>query len=372
MKNLFSEYVPLEQVAFESLWQNCLFVFDTNVLLNFYRYSDASSLELSETINFYGDRVWIPYCVGHEFFEGRLGVIGEQIKNYSEAIRDLQRVKNTLANRKGHPFVTEKSFSEFDSIVKKIEEEFSEREGILSKLTTQDNIAKKVTELFENRVGQPYTVDVLNALYKEGVERYKSHKPPGYKDSSKPEPSRYGDLVIWKQVIDKAKQEQKPVLFISDDEKEDWILKSSGKTVGPLPELVREFLECTGQRFHIYSTFSFLKFSYDFRKRAVNQPILDEVQYIGNNAQKQGSETKDETHLITCDLNLNAGSSLNPIVDRLQSQGYYLNTDSIGINEARISVKVPFKDLVRRFHNHLQGLTGQYNFSIKNFSTVIV
>ena len=369
MRNLFSEYIALEPSDFEHLWENCLFVFDTNVLLNFYRYSEASSTELRESIHFYGDRVWIPNQVGHEFFEERLTVINEQTRNYAEVNKDLNKVKNLLTNRKGHPFISEDSLKEFERIVEKINKEFSEQEAALSKLMTKDDVAKNVASLFESHVGLPYTPEILASLYKEGAERFKLSIPPGYKDSSKPEPNRYGDFIIWRQIIDKAKAENKPILFISDDEKEDWILKNSGKTIGPLPELIREFRKCTKQTFYLYSTFNFLKYSYDFRKRVVNQPVLDEVKYVGKNVQKH--DVQSAFYSVTCILKVNdtADNNLNFVYKRLQDQGYFLNIESGSEGTAKITIKVPFEDLVRRFYNHIQLLANEYNIEVVFFAT---
>ncbi|MBF9221642.1 PIN-like domain-containing protein [Hymenobacter ruricola] len=371
MKNLFSEYIALESADFEHLWENCVFVFDTNVLLNFYRYSQASSAELRETIQFYGNRVWIPNQVGHEFFEERLTVINEQLKNYAEVNKDLNKVKTLLMNRKGHPFISEDSLELFESIVEKINGEFSEQETALSKLMTKDETAKMVASLFEGHVGSPYTPEALVILYKEASERFKLNIPPGYKDSSKPEPNRYGDFIIWKQIIDKARAENKPVLFISDDEKEDWILKNSGKTIGPLPELIREFKKSTEQSFYIYSTFNFLKYSYEFRKRVVNQPILDEVKYVGKNVQMQSNDRQDKVHSIMCVLRVkdNAQNNLSLVYERLQNQGYFLNIESASEDTVRITIKVPFEDLVRRFINHIHVLAKEYDFEVLIIAT---
>ncbi|WP_204277464.1 PIN-like domain-containing protein, partial [Escherichia coli] len=64
----------------------------------------------------------------------------------------------------------------------------------------------------------------LAVLKKEGEDRYAKKIPPGYKDAKKDagEFDKYGDLIIWKDMIGKAKADKRPILFISDDAKEDW------------------------------------------------------------------------------------------------------------------------------------------------------
>ncbi len=55
-----------------------------------------------------------------------------------------------------------------------------------------------------------------------GAVRYDRKVPPGYKDVNKPEPDRYGDLILWLQILDKAEADKTAVIFVGDDQKEDW------------------------------------------------------------------------------------------------------------------------------------------------------
>ena len=42
---------------------------------------------------------------------------------------------------------------------------------------------------------------------------------------------KYGDLILWYQIIDKAKESKKPIILISGDVKEDWWLEKNGKRI---------------------------------------------------------------------------------------------------------------------------------------------
>lgn len=44
--------------------------------------------------------------------------------------------------------------------------------------------------------------------------------PPGYCDSGKADPT--GDYLIFRQLMDEAKERKLPAMFITDDEKSDW------------------------------------------------------------------------------------------------------------------------------------------------------
>src|SRR5205807_1363558 len=101
------------------------------------------------------------------------------------------------------------------------------------------------------------------AIRKEGEDRYAKKIPPGFEDAKKASEGgdKFGDLIIWKEMIEKAKTDQRPIIFVTDDGKSDWWYVHHGKKVGPHPELVEEFLGTTGQQFHIYELLQFLRYA---------------------------------------------------------------------------------------------------------------
>ena len=118
----------------------------------------------------------------------------------------------------------------------------------------------KLTELLSGRIGERWPTERLSALKKEGEDRYARKVPPGYKDVKKDgDGDKFGDLIIWRDMIEKAKADERPVIFISDDVKEDWWWLHRGRKLGPRPELVEEFATGSGQDFHIYEFMNFLR-----------------------------------------------------------------------------------------------------------------
>jgi hypothetical protein len=55
--------------------------------------------------------------------------------------------------------------------------------------------------------------------------------PPGFKEG-KEDYRKFGDIIIWFQLLNYAKQCGKPIIWITADAKEDWWLRESGKTKG--------------------------------------------------------------------------------------------------------------------------------------------
>src|SRR5207245_1339836 len=107
------------------------------------------------------------------------------------------------------------------------------------------------------RIGEACTKEELDKIHREGQQRYAAKIPPGYSDASKPEPDRYGDLVLWKQLIKHTKCVAKPLIFVTDDRKDDWWLERDGKKVGPRPELIQEMWLETNQHCYLYSAEQF-------------------------------------------------------------------------------------------------------------------
>src|SRR5260370_12712031 len=62
-------------------------------------------------------------------------------------------------------------------------------------------------------------------------------------------------------MIEKAKGDKRPIIFVTDDGKSDWWHSHHGKKLGPHPYLVEEFLAATNQEFHIYELPQFLRYS---------------------------------------------------------------------------------------------------------------
>ena len=66
--------------------------------------------------------------------------------------------------------------------------------------------------------------------------------------------------------MDFAKKEQKPIIFTTDDRKEDWWNKHKGKTIGPRPELIQEMISKTGMMIYLYQTDQFMSYAAKYLK----------------------------------------------------------------------------------------------------------
>jgi PIN like domain len=286
MKNKFHGYYQPTSEEFKDLWDNCIFTLDANVLLNLYRYTPNTRSEFIKILERVADRLWIPHQVALEYQHNRLSVISQQEKAYSEVIDDLQDASNLLESKlneyRRHPYIDvqliiEQTKKSFGAISKELEKKHKEHPDLL----TQDDVRTRITDLFDDKVGSPYTLDKLAIIYLEGEKRYQANIPPGYMDAKeKKDNSKYGDLILWLQIMDHAKEKKCPVIFVCDDAKEDWWWVFSGKVNGPRPELIEEFTAYTQMQLYIYPSDRFMEFAKEHFKESIGKKAIIEVKNI--------------------------------------------------------------------------------------------
>jgi len=290
MKNTFKGFYTPSKDALKSIWNDdqTLFVFDANVILNLYGYALQTRTDFFSILESIGDRVWMPYHAALEYQRNRLGVIRNEKGIFNDIDKNLKSISNIFSND-FEKLTLERRFPELFSTTKKLETEIKKSISNYKKsvshwnkrqpdVRSHDEIRDRVNTFFDNKVGErPVNQDWLDSLYKEGAERFDKKIPPGFKDidkSKKEEKShfsyeglsyekKYGDLILWKQLIEKANGDGvNNVIFISDDIKEDWWYKirSNGeKNIGPLAELQSEiYLESTIENFHMYDSPTFM------------------------------------------------------------------------------------------------------------------
>ena len=293
MKKIFAEYYELSDECIKEIWDNSLIVFDANVLLNLYRYDVNVQEDFINVIKFYKERLWIPYQVGLEFHRNRIEIIRKNrdaYKNVGEILsKDLPKVIESLISKgeyTRHPYI------DLNDIKNKVERCVSSIVKSLEKLENKhpdymytDTILNTVTELFEGRVGCDFQSVELETLYKEGEKRYATKIPPGYCDEKNKKNGQkrilYGDLIVWKQTIHHCKTEKRDVIFVTDDYKEDWWDKIEGKH-SPRKELIKEFVENTGQNIIIYHSGRFLEYAKKNKELKISQKTIKEVEKVRN------------------------------------------------------------------------------------------
>lgn len=183
MRNAIREYIELTEEEKKDVWDSAIFVFDTNVLLNLYRYSSKTRDIFLQALDEFKDRVWIPRQVAEEFMEDRRGVISDCSKVYT----NLRTKKDEFVQQCSASLRLSVADPEIHELKETIEqwinhfEEDNPREQSFSK----DDILDKLLLLFDGKVGEGFDKSKISEIEKEGADRYKKKIPPGYKDNKK-------------------------------------------------------------------------------------------------------------------------------------------------------------------------------------------
>lgn len=280
MKNAIKEFIEPTSKEKQQLWEKAVFVFDTNVLLNLYRYSAKTRNSLLAAFESFKERVWIPYQVAYEYMRKRCEVIYETVQRYDQFKKEIDiftgKAIDTLRLTSGDEEVSELT----RYLIKWLDSNKDRNLLVLS--AEKDEILDKILAIFDGRVGNNIDAAELERIKEEGKERYEKLIPPGYKDDKKKkgqedDNNAYGDLIIWKQIIKHAKENGTGVVYVTHDQKEDWWNIVKGKTIGPRVELRKEFMKETGQEFHMYSMNSFISTYNKMNEVPIDKSAVDEV-----------------------------------------------------------------------------------------------
>ena len=295
MRKALCHWFRITEAEERELWKSGIFSFDASVLLSIYEYSNETRNELVKLIEDNSQRVRLPYQFGLEYVRNRSSVIIKQSKNYVKAVKDLEsfQIKH-IESKNNHPYLSESSLEAF----KEIQSDLTARQKEMECLIGSDPYADKVLTVFEGRLGPKPTPEELTLLHERAKERYDKKRPPGYSDlKGKGAPDAYGDFIGWSQLIEIAKKEQKGVILVLDDSKEDWWLKREERKIGPHPDLVEEFSSLTQQRLWIYTSENFLRAAKKFVAAEISDEVIEEVtQRLASQQESQRvSDTIPET-----------------------------------------------------------------------------
>lgn len=268
MKEKFKEYIALTDEQKQAIWEHAVIVFDTNILFNLYRYSASTRDELLHIMEANQAKLWMPYQVGFEYFDKREFIIDKVIKAHETLKDKLDTFKNPLTDcfnkdYAHHPLIKrEDFFGAYDEAINGLKAQLDEWMADMPSYDENDTILTKLLDLYDGRVGDDYDEARLKEIYKEGAARYKESIPPGYKDGKTKEHEgerhMYGDLIIWCQIMDYATANDKDIVFVTEDLKEDWWYKRDGEIISPRVELLKEFRTKTGKELLMYSQEAFL------------------------------------------------------------------------------------------------------------------
>ncbi|WP_157969645.1 PIN-like domain-containing protein [Pseudomonas huaxiensis] len=284
MKKSFPGHFANDPLDLKRLWESSLIVIDANVLLSLYRYSESTRNEFIQMFEKLEDRLWMPHQFAKEYLRGRLKVITDQTRSYDSAIEALSKLRREFEHPKQHPFLSSGVLEDWKRTFDMVTEELRLNKERQETKIVDDDVKDFVGRVLGGRVGEGYSDSYLEEIVTAGRLRYASKIPPGFMDaqnsggdSLEGRLAPYGDYVGWLQLLDKAKGDATDIIFVTGDNKDDWWLRQSGKTIGPLPQLIEEFIVETSQCFYMYLPDRFLEQAGVFLHQKVSDQAMDEA-----------------------------------------------------------------------------------------------
>jgi hypothetical protein len=268
MRERFDHFYAPDEDATATAIKTGLVVPDTNVLLGLYKVQRTARNELVAALGKLGDRLWIPHQVGLEFHRNRLSVIAEQEAYFGKTQQEIDTTIDGLCEKIKE--FNDARFARSTSSVSKIEAALRSAQKLIADCISgaekandvrleehgTDRVLKALETLLGDRVGDPMEPRELEEAKKEARRRVEAKEPPGYKDRNKPDPT--GDYLIFKQMMNEAAKRKLPLVFITDDRKDDWYRREQGLTLGARYELREQVAAETGAPFIIMTTETFL------------------------------------------------------------------------------------------------------------------
>ena len=358
MKEEFSEFYYPTESELNKIWQEGIFIFDTNILLSLYNLSQETSNEILDIFKKIKDSIWIPYNVIYEYHQNRLNVIMSVYNQTDNLKSDLIKgftnyIQSKVVNNRDQ-FNPAFDWDDIEEMILKMKSEFSDHIKIqVEKLPDRfkkDDIRASYSEIFKGRIGGKLSEKDLEEIYQEGELRYEKGLSPGYKDKNKnskldynfDDNRKYGDLIIWKQILKKAERTEKPIIFITDETNDDWWQQAGGLNFGPTYFMKKE-MEERKTLFHMYSSLDFfrglenhldIKLAEDqfeeIKKNSVSELDLDDLKveldikaekYTEEDLELFRSKISDRLNKLQRKKNyrLNSISSMQAEIDELES-----------------------------------------------------
>ena len=331
MKDGFKGFYTPGGDDLDSVWnsEHTIFVFDTNVYLNIYSYAEETKADLFSVLDKIKKKLWVPNHVALEYQKRRLDVIDRERGTFTKITNVFNKFNNqinveiiqSLGIEKKLPAL-HKSLADFMFDFNGLCDDFvsgalEEQKKLKPDVRSGDEIRKKLDVILSGKIGQPFTQEELDEIYLEGEDRFLKKIPPGFKDASKGGDlsdfsymganykRKFGDLIIWKQlIIEASKEEVKNVVFITDDKKNDWWYGVGDKIIGPQERLQSEFYSLTKvDNFKMYDTVDFLKDAVSYLGTKVDEKSFDDVKKSSANinipiSSSDASEVIDDYHFV--------------------------------------------------------------------------
>lgn len=308
----------------ESLWSEATIVFDSSALLDLYFLPESTREKVSnEIFEKLPGRLWIPAHVQFEYLKNREKVIKKPIsEKYQPLIKKIKKISSSASSDilkrveevirdtikdNSHPYLNQEHINDFkkkadtfisyaNNFEKNILNEIKRVEKQILNVKNNDDVLESLESFF--KVGRDFSFDEILEITKEGKHRYEFRIPPGYGDfynNEKKGIQIFGDLIIWKQILEFSKESKKPVIFITNDitKDKDWCYIDNKATelriYSPREELIKEIKDYSSVDFWMYNLPQFLYYANHYLKSTIQEEVIQNISQFINTQNLKGN-----------------------------------------------------------------------------------
>lgn len=289
LKELFPEFYQskLSILDLNNESENII-VLDTNYLLDILRLPSSIAKKYIEAIESVKSNLYIPYLVALEFNfmksaikkekSHRIREYRDEIENSISGLKSKIEKSDLITSEEGKDKFVSEVFQLTDNYLKNLKEIVDNK--IKKSITEEEEeLYQKLITVINEKIGEKYEQQWIENIEKEGETRYKDGLPPGFDDQTKEEVDnatriygelkyqrKYGDLIIWKDIIKfakKCKKKGKKLIFVTNDgkskRKNDLLYKVKNLVVGPNIYLMNELQREAEKELYIVPNLRFLQ-----------------------------------------------------------------------------------------------------------------
>lgn len=282
MQSILPEWYGHDDDTLESIYRTGTIALDANALLDLYRVNRDQREEILAVLTDVSDRLFIPYQAAYEFQKNRLKVVAD---NYAahEKLSGAVQLNETLVNNIADPDLQREVRMLFGRLAKRFHRDIAklrdEHALSLQEVRGFDPVRHALDNLLnDNNFGVPPDGETLSARKATSSERVKARIPPGFADTEKADAS--GDYLIWAELLEHKSQSDRPLLFVTNETKPDWVSSVNGQTVGPLPALISEMAGQSAHAYHQTSLSQFLRYAKESLGADVDESTITTVEKI--------------------------------------------------------------------------------------------
>ncbi|ABG94914.1 conserved hypothetical protein [Rhodococcus jostii RHA1] len=292
MRGTFPEWYSPDDSTLKTVVAGGVIALDANILHHLYRLGGQQRDKVLSVLTHdeVRSRLWLPYQAGLEYHRNRLKSAYDQSEVYKKLNKEIAKhkgqIRTLIEGQISDPDVRSTALATlgeaFTTLSNRLTELGSEHVIDYQEVRQSDPVRNTLDNIFrdEGQIGTEPTSETLAARINDATKRYQKKIPPGYMDASGPgkKDNPEGDFLIWGELLDHAETDNRPLLFVTNDEKEDWYaLDAAGQIVGPRPELLVEMRQRSAHPYHQTTLTGFLRLAKKYLNVQVDDATIDRV-----------------------------------------------------------------------------------------------